>query len=223
MSEAPGVVRAVVFDFDGVLADTERLHLVAFQQVFADRAWTLDEAAYFERYLGFDDRDLVDAYVRDHGQQIDRDARADLVQRKAARYAQLLDAGAALYPDAEACVRALGTRFPLAIASGSLRAEIETILRPAGLADAFRVIVGADDVARSKPAPDTYVAAVERLGIAPARAVAVEDSPWGLQSARAAGLRTIGITTSYPASALTDASLVIASLRELTPGLVQRV
>lgn len=223
MTTARGTTAAVVFDFDGVLADTERLHLAAFQQVFTPRRWALNESAYFERYLGFDDEDLVDAYVRDHGFALDEAARTELLRQKASHYADLVASGSALYAHATACVRALAAHFPLAIASGSLRAEIEAILAPADLRDAFRAIVGADDVARSKPAPDTYTEAVKRLGIAAADAVAVEDSQWGLASAREAGLRTIGLTTSYPASALTDADRIITSLAELTPDFVRKV
>ena len=84
------------------------------------------------------------------------------------------------------------------------------------LAHAFRAVVGADDVTSGKPAPEPYVKAAALLGVAPASAVAIEDSKWGLESARAAGLRTIGITTTYPASALAVADLIVDSLDEIT-------
>jgi len=214
---------AIVFDFDGVLADTERLHLAAFQDVFTSRGWRLDEATYFSRYLGFDDRGLVAEFARDLGVAIvpgDLDA---VVRAKSRRFAERLAAGNAMYPAAAACVRRLGARYQLAIASGARRSEIISILDAAGLTPAFRAIVGADDVPRGKPAPDSYGLAAHRLGVEPAQAVAVEDSRWGLQSARAAGLRAIGITTSYPASELAPADAIIASLDELTTSLVEAV
>jgi beta-phosphoglucomutase len=215
--------RAVVFDFDGVLADTERLHLAAFQDAFAPRGWVLDESAYFERFLGYDDRDLVAAFAREQQTRLaDAEAHA-LLADKARRFAARIGAGQALYASAPACVTRLGRRHRLAIASGALRAEIAAILDAAALTPAFAAIVGADDVARSKPAPDPYLLAVQQLGVAPADAVAVEDSRWGLESARAAGLRTIGLTTSYPASALAGADVVIGSLDELTSALVDRL
>jgi len=80
----------------------------------------------------------------------------------------------------------------------------------------FGAVVGADDVRAGKPAPDGYLAAAAALGVRPELALAIEDSPWGLQSARAAGLMTIGITTSYVAGALTEADVVIGSLDEVT-------
>ena len=124
--------------------------------------------------------------------------------------------GLILFSTAGDCVARLGEAFALGIASGSLHAEIVAILRANHLERAFPVVIGADDVAQSKPAPDSYAAAVKQLGVRPQDAVAIEDSHWGLTAARAAGLRTIGITTSYPRHALHLADAVIDSLDEVT-------
>jgi beta-phosphoglucomutase len=212
---------AVVFDFDGVLADTERLHLRAFQTVFAARGWRLEEAAYFDRYLGFGkDRDLVRAFAIETGVDLPQGEEDRIAAAKVRAYAALVETGDVLFPGAAAAVRRLGARYALAIASGSLRAEIEGLLGPSGLIPAFAAIVGADDVSEAKPAPDLYLAAVARLQVPARRAVAIEDSRHGLASARAAGLHTIGLTTSYPATALTSADVVVASLDEITVELV---
>jgi beta-phosphoglucomutase len=216
-------MRAVVFDFDGVLADTEALHLRVFQEVFHERGWMLDRTAYFDRYLGFDDRDLVAAFVEDGKLTVTASEIRTLVNDKVRRYERRLSEGGVIFATAAPAIARLGARYSLAIASGSLGAEITAILRPAGLDTAFQVIVGADSVARSKPAADPYVAAVERLGVPPASAVAIEDSRWGLTSARAAGLRTIGITTSYAAGALAEADAIVTSLDEVTIDLVERL
>jgi beta-phosphoglucomutase len=212
--------RAVVFDFDGVLADTEHLHLVAYQEVFRDRGWSLGRDAYFANYLGFDDRGLIREYGREHGFAIDAGEVEEIVLRKTRRYEEMVAAGQVLYPGAREAVQRLGASYRLAIASGALRNEILIILRANDLAAAFPVVVGADDVQRSKPAPDPYAAAVERLGVAPSASVAIEDSPLGLAAARTAGLKTIGITTSYPAAALTAADVVVTSLDEITTSLI---
>jgi beta-phosphoglucomutase-like phosphatase (HAD superfamily) len=214
---------AVVFDFDGVLADTERLHLRAFQEVLAPHGLPLDEASYFDNYLGFDDRGLIVQLSRDRGVALDAATIGAILESKARHFAALVSAGAALFPAAPACVARLGARFPLAIASGALSHEIVAILDGAGLTPAFRAIVGADQVAASKPAPDCYLEATRRLGVSPASAVAIEDSRWGLDAARAAGLRTIAITTSYPASALTPADVVVSTLDAVTDTLVERL
>jgi len=215
--------RGVVFDFDGVLADSEGLHLAAFQDVLAARGWTLARATYFDRYLGFDDRDLLKAFLVDHDLQV-ADAELDeIVAEKGRNYDARVHAGHILFPAAAACVGRLRVRFALGIASGSVHDEIADILRANHLEQAFDVVIGADDVPRSKPAPDPYAAAVAHLGVRPEDAVAIEDSHWGLTSARAAGLRTIGITTSYPRHALTSADAVVDSLDEVTPELIMRL
>jgi beta-phosphoglucomutase len=209
--------RGVVFDFDGVLADSEGLHLAAFQDVLSARGWTMARATYFDRYLGYDDRDLLAAFLADHDLQVPAAELDAIVAEKGRKYDARVQGGDILFPAAAACVARLRGAFALGIASGSLHEEIADILRANNLERAFEVVVGADDVAKSKPAPDSYAAAVEHLGVRPADAVAIEDSHWGLTAARAAGLHTIGITTSYPRRALQSADAVIDSLDEVTP------
>lgn len=213
-------IEGVIFDFDGVLADTERLHLRATQEALAARGWTLDERAYFERYLGYGDRDLIIELTRDLRERIDETQIEAFIATKAMRYRDHVAAGAVLYATAASCVARLGARYPLAIASGSLQSEIHEILSASGLRDAFRVIVGADDCTSGKPAPEPYLNAAALLGIDPRSAVAIEDSRWGLESAREAGLHTIAITTSYPASALGIADVILDSLDQVTVDLM---
>ena len=215
--------RGVVFDFDGVLADSEGLHLAAFQDVLSARGWTLARATYFDRYLGFDDRDLLKTFLADHDFEV-ADAELDaIVAEKGRKYDARVQGNKILFPAAAACVARLRGTFALGIASGSLHDEIADILRANDLEQAFEVVVGADDVAKSKPAPDSYAAAVKRLGVRPEDAVAIEDSNWGLMAAKAAGLKTIGITTSYPRHALHLADTVVDSLHEVTPDSIARL
>lgn len=215
---------AVIFDFDGVLADTERLHYAAFRDVLGGRGWTLEEPDYFARYLGFDDAALVTEFARDRELALAAPARAAIVDEKTAVFRHRLAAAGVLYPGAAAAVRRLGARYRLGIASGSLAAEIHLVLDATSLRDAFQVVVGADDVAQGKPAPDPYLMAVRALQVPPQAAVAIEDSRWGLESARTAGLRTIAVTTSYPAAALEPAAdHIVSSLDDITVELVARV
>lgn len=212
--------RAVVFDFDGVLADTEGLHLRAFQDALATRGWTLDRADYFKRYLGYDDRGTVRAFAADTGHPLSSTDLDAIVADKVRSYARRLTTGSVLFDTAAGAIARLGARYRLGIASGSLHGEIDAILAANNLAHAITVVIGADDVRRSKPAPDAYAAAVDALGVPAARAVAIEDSRWGLVSARAAGLRTIGVTTSYPPSALDQADAIVRGLDDVTADLI---
>ena len=144
------------------------------------------------------------------------------MQEKTRRFQALVSSGDVLYPGAVPCVERLSAAWPLGIASGALRHEIELMLRGGGLHDAFRFIVAAGDTDRTKPAPDPYLRAAELHGVAPADCVAIEDSQWGLQSARSAGMITIAITHTYPRDALRDADRVVDSLDELNTDLIRQ-
>jgi HAD superfamily hydrolase (TIGR01509 family) len=213
--------RAVIFDFDGVLADTEGLHLGAFQQVFAARGWPLDRHAYFDRYLGYDDRGLLRAYAADHGLRIDDAEARALLRDKEATFRARAAAGDVLYPGVHACLDRLGARFRLGVATGALRAEVLDILTGAGIASRFGTVVAADDVRSSKPSPEPYVAAAARLGLDPAECAAIEDSGGGLASALGAGMRTVGITTTLPARALSAAHVIVDRLDAITVELIE--
>jgi HAD superfamily hydrolase (TIGR01509 family) len=214
------VIAAVIFDFDGVLADTERLHLGAFQDVFAARGWSLDEADYFDRYLGYDDEGLVAAFTADRRLSLEESELREIVRAKTAAFSRHLASPEVVYAGARRSVASLAAAFKLAIASGALRHEIASILRAAELADLFPVIIGADDVTECKPSPQPFLAAARALGVAAESCVAVEDSVPGLAAARAAGMRTIAVTTTSPREALAGADRILDSLSELTPDVV---
>jgi beta-phosphoglucomutase len=214
-------IRAIVFDFDGVLADSEPIHLRVYQEILAPVGVTLTKEDYCARYLGFDDEGAFRQMGSDFGLLMGDEEIELLMAAKTERFQAIVSGANVLYRDAAECVRALGARWPLGIASGALRHEIELMLRGAGLADAFRFIVAAGETERTKPAPDPYLHAARLHGLPPEACVAIEDSRWGLRSARDAGMRTIAITHTYPREALApDADIVVDSLREITPELV---
>jgi beta-phosphoglucomutase-like phosphatase (HAD superfamily) len=165
-------LQAIIFDFDGVIADTEALHLRAFQQVLGDRGVELTAADYYARYLGLDDYHVLRAVARDCGLASDDTRLAEILHDKAARYERLIATTAVLYDGVEQRLREWSREVPLAIASGALRSEIERILQRNDLLSCFAAIVTAKDVARGKPAPDPYLTALERLHVA-ARAEAL--------------------------------------------------
>jgi beta-phosphoglucomutase len=219
------MLHAIVFDFDGVLADSEPLHFEVFRQVLAEAGITLTPETYYARYLGYDDFGAFDAVLRDHGRPVDGDAIATLMAAKADRFPRLVDGRDVLFPGVSAAFRRFAEKVPLAIASGALPHEIELILAGAGLRDAFQVVVGAGETPRSKPAPDPYARAVallqERALVpqtpdAAASCVAIEDSKWGILSAKAAGLACIAVTTSYAADELQEADLVVTQVEALS-------
>jgi beta-phosphoglucomutase len=222
-------LQAIVFDFDGVIADSEPLHLKAFQQALAEEGVVLERDEYFSRYLGYDDVGSFTALARDRGLSwTDRHITA-LVARKGTRLQAMLEADEVLFPGAAAFVRAAAAEVPIAIASGALRHEIVQIVDAAGLGDLFAAIVASGDTPESKPSPAPYLLAFEQLQQASGRmldrqrCVAIEDSVWGLESARGAGLRCVGVTTSYPAAELTAAELVADGLNALTIPMLEQL
>ena len=211
----------VVFDFDGVIADTERLHLQAYQDVLRNRGMPLSGEDYEARYLGFDDVGVFTTIAADLGFALDRGELERLIEVKGRRYTELVAAGDVVFPDAPACIERLAGDLVLGIASGALHQEIEDILSAAGLRGHFSAIVAADDVERAKPAPDGYARAVELLSAelgrspSPAGFVAIEDSRWGIEAAVAAGLPCVGVTTTYDAGALTGAAAIVSRLADI--------
>ena len=153
------MITAIVFDFDGVLADSEVLHLRAYQQVLAPLGAELSRADYFARYLGFDDAGVFRTFGADHGLGLGREEIADLIARKSAVFEALEASADMLFPGAERCVRRLAEDFPLGIASGAMRHESRRCWIAAGCATASRFIVASGDTPRSKPAPDPYLRA----------------------------------------------------------------
>jgi beta-phosphoglucomutase len=215
------MIKAVVFDFDGVLADSEPLHFRAYQEALVAFGTTLTREEYYEQLLGYNDEDCFRIMARTRGWEANESQVARFVELKGHVFERMILDADTLYPGAAACVERMAAAFPLGIASGAFRHEIVLTLKRAGLDQHFRFVVGSGDTPNSKPAPDPYVRAAELHGVPPRECVAIEDSVWGLESARAAGLRTVGITHTYPAEQLGNPDVVITSLAGFTPDLVR--
>jgi HAD superfamily hydrolase (TIGR01509 family) len=213
---------AVIFDLDGVLVDSERLWNGAKEALVRETGATWrDEAPTV--MMGMSSPEWA-AYLHDElGVPMDVDAISrEVVRRMEEGYRRELP----LLPGAEEAVRRLAERWPLGLASSSNRELIDLVLEVAGFGDAFRVTVSSEEVARGKPAPDVYLEAAVRLGVAPARCVAVEDSSNGLRSAAAAGMTVIAVPNPHyapAADALALASAAVPIVGDVTPALVEHL
>ena len=210
------MIEAVVFDLDGVLIASEEVWDSVRERYVRDRGGRYDgevqrammgmSAPEWSRYLH------EEAGVPDEPDAINR----DVVERMLGAYRRELP----LLPGAQETVRRVAAAFPLALASSSNREVFEEVLELAGLSECFRATASSEEVERGKPAPDVYLEAARRLGIAPERCAAVEDSHSGIRSAKSAGMRVIAIpNASYPPDeeALALADLTLESLEQLTP------
>lgn len=225
-------LQAVVFDCDGVLVDTEPLHYRAFQDVLAPLGLGFDYDHYLDRYIGFDDRDAFREAFREGGRTLDPASLHQLMRQKGEAMTRFVEQGVVGFPGVIELVRELaGEGIPLAVASGALGHEVRMFVKALGLSDAFSVIVAADDVARSKPDPETYLRAVERLSasstgprITARSCVAIEDTVTGIESARQAGLVVVAVTNSYPMSELRPhADWTVTSLGEVGADKLRRL
>ena len=224
------MIQAIIFDFDGVIVDSEPLHYRAFlqtaQQAGVDIDFDYDE--YLRKYVGFDDREgfhemlasAVPAAVKapDFTRRI-----AALCESKKDVFASIVSQGFETIPGVLDFITALPADFPIAIASGATREDISLILGQLGIASRFSAIVTASDVPRSKPDPMTYRMAFDQLakkhralGLDTTAVLAIEDTAAGIESARGAGLHTLGLTTTTDGSKLGRANRVIAGFNGLT-------
>jgi HAD superfamily hydrolase (TIGR01509 family) len=201
----PSGGRGVVFDLDGVLIDSEPLHLRAYQDVLAGYGVSLTRKDYYARYIVYADREVLEQLLPD------RHAVEAAVAAKQRRYLELVGAAPPIFPDGVALLgRTEGWR--VALATGSRREEAELSLRALGIRQRFRTVVTWDDCVRSKPDPEPYLRAAEGLGLPACRCVAVEDAPGGIRAAKAAGMRCVGVTHSCSRERLQEADLVVDDL-----------
>jgi HAD superfamily hydrolase (TIGR01509 family) len=217
------MIAAIVFDFDGVLADSEPLHLRAYQEVLSPLGVTLTRDDYYAHFLGYNDEDMFRNLAAAQGLAMDQRRLEALIAEKGRVYDSVIESTSVLYPGAAAVIARMAAAFPLGIASGALRHEIEAVLRREGLERHFRFIVASGDTLHSKPAPDPYRRAAELHGQPPAACLAIEDSRWGIESAKSAGMSCIGVTHTYPKEGLTVADRVVSSLDEITTDLIRQL
>ncbi len=218
------MLAGVIFDFDGVIVDTEPLHYRAFQEILEPLGLGYGWDRYVADYLGFDDRDAFREAFGSRGLILGDAELGELVHRKGEAFLEIIAGGVKPYPGTLELISEISGRLPLAICSGALRSDILPILEQFGLGSVFDVIVTADDVAASKPDPACYRMTLERLavsfpgrGIAAESCIVIEDTPGGIAAARGAGIAVVGVTNSYPPERLTGTIRIVASLAELTP------
>ncbi|MBI4488995.1 MAG: HAD family phosphatase [Deltaproteobacteria bacterium] len=218
------MLKCIIFDFNGVLVDDEPVHLKMFQTVLKEEGISLNKKDYYERYLGMDDRGCFKAAYQDQGRNLDETSLAELIQRKALYYRQSMEKGVIVFPGVEKLIPDLFSRFPLAIASGALRSEIEIILESITLRKYFQVIVSTEDVSQGKPNPEIFIKALSLLNeqkisarsIHPLECLVVEDSKEGILAAHRAGMRCLAVANSHLAEELTEAEAVVKGLDEVT-------
>ncbi len=215
-------LRAMIFDFDGVIADTEPLHFAGFRQTLADIGISLTESDYYANYLGYDDRGCFIAALAAHQRSTDPSALAQLMQRKSQAYLESVKDNLVIFPGVREFVREAASAYPLAIASGALRHEIELILEQAGLRKEFLHITSAEDVTRGKPDPQPFLQSLNGLNrqrreqpITAGSCLVIEDSIPGIRGAKTAGMKVLGVANTHTIQDLHEAHAVAQSLSQI--------
>jgi beta-phosphoglucomutase len=210
---------AVLFDFDGVLVNSEPLHFRALQQTAAEEKLELTEEQYYTELLGFDDRGAFRRLMELNSRPVDKPLLLKLVARKKKIAEDLIyDKQFAALPGVEETVRALWRNYPLAICSGAMSTEIELMLEGIRLRDCFRVIVSAEDVTVGKPDPECYLRGAERLGqryhkrLNPRNCIVIEDAPRVIDRLKPLGFFCIGLASHTPAERFNNADIILNSL-----------
>ena len=225
------MLRALIFDFNGIIVDDEPIHFELFKRVLTEEGIELTEEDYYARYLGFDDRGAFTTAYREHGRSLDEKLLARLIDRKAGYYQNAIRNKASIFPGVEKLVASLVPALPLAVASGALRQEIETILSNAGLLKHFAVIISAEDVDHGKPEPEIFLKALAGLNarvenndpIDAADCLVIEDSKEGIRGARRAGMKCLAVSNSHPTELLQEANAVVRSLEEVDLSFLEEI
>lgn len=215
-------LQALIFDFDGVIADSEPLHFAGFKKTLAEVGIELTESDYYASYLGYDDRGCFEAALQAHRRVTDQPTIQRLMQRKATAYLESVNDHLVIFPGVSEFVREAAAAYPLAIASGALRHEIELILEQAGLRKEFLHITSAEDVTKGKPDPQPFLSALTALkasrrsaSIEAAGCLVIEDSIPGIRGAKSAGMKVLAVANTHTIQDLHEAHAVTHSLADV--------
>ena len=216
------MVSAVIFDFDGVITDSEILHFRAFNAILAQFDFQIQKTDYYQKYLGLTDKDCYKTLIKEGHLPITVDRVSDLVDQKKVVYKQLAQSDGHIIDGVLPFIALLNHHGIIkAICSGALEAEIRYTLSQARLEDEFIAVVAADHVSVGKPDPEGYALALAQLQefdpmLTAGQCIVIEDSHWGLAAAKGAGMQTIAVTNSYPASQLSMADKIVDNLAQIT-------
>ena len=215
------MIKAVIFDFDGVIADSEPLHLRAFQKTVGTLGYVLSPRDYYSLYLAYDDKTFFRKFLEDNGQQGTEQEIERLVREKGVCFEETVREDIRIFPGVVEFLETIRGKFHIAIGSGALGEEIKIILRLKGLSEFFGFVIGADNTETSKPSPEVYLKCLEKLRsdydntITAGQCVVFEDSPHGVLAAKRAGMKCVGITNSCSGEQLVFADRIIGGFFEI--------
>lgn len=209
------MIKSLIFDFDGVIANTEPVHYAAFRDVLREKGYNFSKDEYYSHYLAYDDKTLFIKYYESRDKLLSYDELHKILSRKSDLYNNLINHEISTFPGVAGFLEKIRRRYRIAIGSGALRQEILEALKILKFEDYFELIVSANEVEKCKPDPEVYNMVLERLNtdkdelILPGECLVIEDSIYGIKAAKSAGMKCVAITNTYPASELTSADVIV--------------
>ncbi|MDP3980970.1 MAG: HAD family phosphatase [Chlamydiota bacterium] len=222
------MIRAIIFDFNGIIIDDEPIHMEMFQKVLSEENLKLTKDQYYQNYLAMDDQRCFQKIYREKNINLDDTTLKTLIERKARYYQEAIHSRSLLFPDAAHIIKTFSKHMPLAIASGALRQEIISTLEKEGLLENFSAIISAEDTVNGKPHPECYLLALNALNeaqivnkpLTEKECIVIEDAIGGIEATHRAGMKCIAVAHTYPREMLDHADMVLDRIGELTLSMI---
>lgn len=222
------MLKAIIFDFNGVILDDEEYHYESLKRVLREEGVRITRDEYYRDCLGFGDVECFQWGLKNVEKIQEAGGMEALVARKFLYYEELLRKETRFFPGVCEFIRDIAGKYPLSVASMALRQEIDLALEKAGLKDLFSVIISTEDVEKTKPDPEVYKKAleqmnrilrnaVEKIFLQPDECLVIEDSAPGIQAAKSAGMPVLGLTHTVDSSQLGEADWILPSLEGISP------
>ena len=212
--------RGVIFDMDGVIVDSGPAHLASWKRLAAEHGLEVTDEQFAETF-GRPSREIIRLRW---GEDLSDDDVRRFDDRKEEIYRQIIRGNVPVMPGAVALIRALhADGWLLGIGSSGPPGNVELVVEELGLASLLAATTNAADVSRGKPDPEVFLIAADRMGVAPARCVVIEDAGHGVEAAHRAGMKAVALTSTHPADAFKTADRVVSRLDELTPSDLRRL
>tara|TARA_B100002019_G_scaffold207304_1_gene180026 strand:+ start:318 stop:983 length:666 start_codon:yes stop_codon:yes gene_type:complete len=211
------MLNAVIFDFDGVILDSEGLHFKVFNQVLEKHKINISWDDYQQKYIGFNDEEAFKSIFKINKKRLNKKIIEDLIHQKAIIFEKSIKNDEVdVFPGVVQLIKSIPVKLPIGLCSGALRSDIEPVIKNLKIKRFFKSIVTAEDTIKSKPFPEPYLLSLKNLNIQdPSKTVAIEDTPAGINSAKEAGMKVLAVTNTFSSGYLYEADAIASSLAEV--------
>ena len=210
-------MKIIIFDFDGVILDSENSHFIAFNEGLKNLNINISEDEYYSKYISLDDRGVITNVVNDKNISVTNEEIDMIIKNKNDYFESRLIDNSKLFPGVEELIIQLSKNFVLSIGSGANRSEIIKTLKNNNIYDYFEIIVSANEVNNPKPNPETYNRVLDNINIDfnINEIIVIEDSPGGIEAAKSAGLKCIAITNTFDNKQLRKADIIVSNYEDI--------